>query len=83
MYQISRGVNEGDSPVPELFALILLVKCPDLERGCSPSLFMTTGSGKSTKGEASDEDEETEYFDAMEEAPTFITVAADPTKHRR
>ncbi|XP_067911387.1 oxysterol-binding protein 2-like isoform X4 [Heterodontus francisci] len=35
------------------------------------------------KGETSDEDEETEYFDAMENAPEFITVTTDPTKHRR
>ncbi|KFW75903.1 Oxysterol-binding protein 2, partial [Manacus vitellinus] len=35
------------------------------------------------KGEASDEDEETEYFDAMEDAPAFITVTADPKHHRR
>uniref|UniRef100_A0A8C3UQS0 Oxysterol-binding protein n=1 Tax=Catharus ustulatus TaxID=91951 RepID=A0A8C3UQS0_CATUS len=36
------------------------------------------GSVQSAKGEASDEDEETEYFDAMEDAPAFITVTADP-----
>ncbi|XP_078083032.1 oxysterol-binding protein 2-like isoform X4 [Mustelus asterias] len=35
------------------------------------------------KGETSDEDEETEYFDAMENAPEFITVTTDPTRHRR
>ncbi|XP_051887954.1 oxysterol-binding protein 2 isoform X3 [Pristis pectinata] len=35
------------------------------------------------KGETSDEDEETEYFDAMESAPEFITVTTDPTEHRR
>lgn len=37
---------------------------------------------QSAKGEASDEDEETEYFDAMEDAPAFITVTADPKHHR-
>ncbi|XP_042661722.1 oxysterol-binding protein 2 isoform X3 [Tyto alba] len=41
------------------------------------------GSVQSAKGEASDEDEETEYFDAMEDAPAFITVTADPKHHRR
>lgn len=41
------------------------------------------GNLLTVKGEASDEDEETEYFDAMEDAPSFITVAADPTKHHR
>ncbi|XP_010128289.1 PREDICTED: oxysterol-binding protein 2, partial [Chlamydotis macqueenii] len=40
-------------------------------------------SVQSAKGEASDEDEETEYFDAMEDAPAFITVTADPKHHRR
>ncbi|XP_038648281.1 oxysterol-binding protein 2 isoform X3 [Scyliorhinus canicula] len=35
------------------------------------------------KGETSDEDEETEYFDAMENAPEFIRVTTDPAKHRR
>lgn len=44
--------------------------------------FVPTGSVQSAKGEASDEDEETEYFDAMEDAPAFITVTADPKHHR-
>lgn len=44
--------------------------------------FVATGSVQSAKGEASDEDEETEYFDAMEDAPAFITVTADPKHHR-
>ncbi|XP_069789521.1 oxysterol-binding protein 2-like isoform X2 [Narcine bancroftii] len=34
------------------------------------------------KGETSDEDEETEYFDAMESATEFITVTTDPPEHR-
>uniref|UniRef100_A0A672R0S8 Oxysterol-binding protein n=1 Tax=Sinocyclocheilus grahami TaxID=75366 RepID=A0A672R0S8_SINGR len=35
------------------------------------------------KEEASDEDEDTEYFDAMEDSPAFITVTAtDPSQHR-
>uniref|UniRef100_A0ABM5F2Q3 Oxysterol-binding protein n=1 Tax=Pogona vitticeps TaxID=103695 RepID=A0ABM5F2Q3_9SAUR len=63
-----------------------------LERACrgAPSHSSSTtihaskgGSVQSVKGEASDEDEETEYFDAMEDAHAFITVAADPSKHRR
>uniref|UniRef100_A0A8V5GZH9 Oxysterol-binding protein n=1 Tax=Melopsittacus undulatus TaxID=13146 RepID=A0A8V5GZH9_MELUD len=59
-----------------------------LERACrgAPGLSSsTTGitrSVQSAKGEASDEDEETEYFDAMEDAPAFITVTADPRHHR-
>uniref|UniRef100_A0A8B9YY33 Oxysterol-binding protein n=1 Tax=Buteo japonicus TaxID=224669 RepID=A0A8B9YY33_9AVES len=55
-----------------------------LERACRGHLtpFAPTGSVQSAKGEASDEDEETEYFDAMEDAPAFITVTADPKHHR-
>ncbi|NXK92772.1 OSBP1 protein, partial [Formicarius rufipectus] len=61
-----------------------------LERACrgAPGLATATstastakGSVQSAKGEASDEDEETEYFDAMEDAPAFITVTADPKQH--
>ncbi|KGL99913.1 Oxysterol-binding protein 1, partial [Charadrius vociferus] len=64
-----------------------------LERACrgAPGLSSSStgitstakGSVQSAKGEASDEDEETEYFDAMEDAPAFITVTADPKHHRR
>eukprot|EP00075_Anas_platyrhynchos_P036811 XP_027326064.1 oxysterol-binding protein 2 isoform X2 [Anas platyrhynchos] len=60
-----------------------------LERACrgAPGSAGSTGTAKgsvqSSKGEASDEDEETEYFDAMEDAPAFITVTADPKHHRR
>ncbi|GAA6078898.1 oxysterol-binding protein 2 isoform X1, partial [Tachysurus ichikawai] len=40
-------------------------------------------SERSRKGEASDEDEDTEYFDAMEDSPAFITVTAtDVSQHR-
>uniref|UniRef100_U3JWP5 Oxysterol-binding protein n=1 Tax=Ficedula albicollis TaxID=59894 RepID=U3JWP5_FICAL len=46
-------------------------------------ISVPAGSVQSAKGEASDEDEETEYFDAMEDAPAFITVTADPKHHRR
>ncbi|KAM8886157.1 oxysterol-binding protein 2 isoform 3-T3 [Spinachia spinachia] len=36
------------------------------------------------KEEASDEDEDTEFFDAMEDSPAFITVTStDSTEHRR
>ncbi|KAM4808480.1 oxysterol-binding protein 2 [Rhinophrynus dorsalis] len=64
-----------------------------LERACrgAPGLSASTagipntakGNAQAVKGEASDEDEETEYFDAMEDAPAFITVTADPKQHRR
>ncbi|KAG2463995.1 OSBP1 protein, partial [Polypterus senegalus] len=39
------------------------------------------GSGSHGKGDMSDEDEENEFFDAMEDAPEFITVPADPKYH--
>ncbi len=51
-------------------------------------LFLTTYvctgvSERPRKEEASDEDEDTEYFDAMEDSPAFITVTAtDPSHHR-
>ncbi|XP_028911070.1 oxysterol-binding protein 2 isoform X2 [Ornithorhynchus anatinus] len=62
-----------------------------LERACRGTPCLSTASSGtiskvgllSFKGEASDEDEETEYFDAMEDAPAFITVTADPKQHRR
>ncbi|XP_029960661.1 oxysterol-binding protein 2 isoform X2 [Salarias fasciatus] len=42
------------------------------------------GSERPRKEEASDEDEDTEYFDAMEDSPAFITVtASENTQHRR
>ncbi|XP_041855012.1 oxysterol-binding protein 2 isoform X2 [Melanotaenia boesemani] len=52
----------------------------------SPPSAPTTnkGSERSNKEEASDEDEDTEYFDAMEDSPAFITVtASESTQHRR
>uniref|UniRef100_A0A671LLG4 Oxysterol-binding protein n=1 Tax=Sinocyclocheilus anshuiensis TaxID=1608454 RepID=A0A671LLG4_9TELE len=44
----------------------------------------TTDTGETLeKEEASGEDEDTEYFDAMEDSPAFITVTAtDPSQHR-
>lgn len=41
------------------------------------------GSERLHKEDASDEDEDTEYFDAMEDSPAFITVTAtESTQHR-
>lgn len=34
------------------------------------------------KGDVSDEDDENEFFDAMEDVPEFITIPADPKYHR-
>uniref|UniRef100_A0AAY4A7P0 Oxysterol-binding protein n=1 Tax=Denticeps clupeoides TaxID=299321 RepID=A0AAY4A7P0_9TELE len=39
----------------------------------------SSGSGK---GDVSDEDDENEFFDAMEDVQEFITVPADPKYHR-
>lgn len=36
----------------------------------------------SGKGDASDEDDDNEFFDAMEDPAEFITVPADPMYHR-
>ncbi|XP_029018098.1 oxysterol-binding protein 2 isoform X1 [Betta splendens] len=42
------------------------------------------GSERAPKEEASDEDEDTEYFDAMEDSPAFITVTTtENIQHRR
>uniref|UniRef100_A0A8D3DA64 Oxysterol-binding protein n=1 Tax=Scophthalmus maximus TaxID=52904 RepID=A0A8D3DA64_SCOMX len=38
--------------------------------------------GVSAKGDASDEDDDNEFFDAMEDPAEFITVPADPKYHR-
>ncbi|XP_069385562.1 oxysterol-binding protein 1 isoform X10 [Paralichthys olivaceus] len=38
--------------------------------------------GVSGKGDASDEDDDNEFFDAMEDPAEFITVPADPKYHR-
>uniref|UniRef100_A0A8C4NXW3 Oxysterol-binding protein n=1 Tax=Dicentrarchus labrax TaxID=13489 RepID=A0A8C4NXW3_DICLA len=39
-------------------------------------------SGVPGKGDASDEDDDNEFFDAMEDPAEFITVPADPKYHR-
>ncbi|XP_065273842.1 oxysterol-binding protein 2 isoform X1 [Emys orbicularis] len=56
---------------------------PGLSSSATAVSSTSKGSVQPAKGEASDEDEETEYFDAMEDAPAFITVTADPKHHRR
>uniref|UniRef100_UPI0037E8BC0C oxysterol-binding protein 2 n=1 Tax=Semicossyphus pulcher TaxID=241346 RepID=UPI0037E8BC0C len=58
----------------------------------APTLASTTPSAPTTNKEGSErllkeeasDDEETEYFDAMEDSPAFITVTAtESTQHRR
>ncbi|XP_047198172.1 oxysterol-binding protein 1 isoform X7 [Hippoglossus stenolepis] len=49
-----------------------------------PSSFSNPAlGGVSGKGDASDEDDDNEFFDAMEDPAEFITVPADPKYHRR
>ena len=43
---------------------------------------MSLGSLLTTKGEDSEEDEDTEYFDAMEDSTSFITVITEPKEDR-
>lgn len=45
-------------------------------------LSLFTLGGVSGKGDASDEDDDNEFFDAMEDPAEFITVPADPKYHR-
>ncbi|XP_030647291.1 oxysterol-binding protein 2 isoform X1 [Chanos chanos] len=59
-------------------------EAPALSANVPDTPTTDTGSERPVKEEASDEDDETEYFDAMEDSPAFITVTAtDPTHHRR
>lgn len=43
---------------------------------------MSLGSLLASKGEDSEEDEDTEYFDAMEDSTSFITVITEPSEGR-
>ncbi|XP_038826071.1 oxysterol-binding protein 2-like [Salvelinus namaycush] len=50
----------------------------------APSTHPADGGERRREGDASDENEDTEFFDAMEDSPAFITVTAtDHTQHRR
>lgn len=46
------------------------------------SSIVPVKDGPSGKGDASDEDDDNEFFDAMEDPAEFITVPADPKYHR-
>lgn len=39
-------------------------------------VFLAVGVERSQEGDASDENDEAEFFDAMEDSPAFITVTA-------
>lgn len=45
--------------------------------------MLAGGSERLHKEEASDEDGDTEYFDAMEDSPAFITVTATENTQQR
>ncbi|XP_053442824.1 oxysterol-binding protein 2 isoform X6 [Nycticebus coucang] len=52
-------------------------------RPSNPSKSFSEGSLLTTKGEDSEEDEDTEYFDAMEDSTSFITVITEPKEDRK
>ncbi|XP_049644736.1 oxysterol-binding protein 2 isoform X2 [Suncus etruscus] len=49
----------------------------------NPNKSFSQGSLLTPKGEDSEEDEDTEYFDAMEEATSFITVITEAKEDRK
>uniref|UniRef100_A0A3P8W331 Oxysterol-binding protein n=1 Tax=Cynoglossus semilaevis TaxID=244447 RepID=A0A3P8W331_CYNSE len=54
-----------------------------LERAWREAPTLVSRSERPLKEEASDEDEDTEFFDAMEDSPAFITVTTtENTQHR-
>nr|XP_054326318.1 oxysterol-binding protein 2 isoform X3 [Pongo pygmaeus] len=52
-------------------------------RPANPSKSFTEGSFLTPKGEDSEEDEDTEYFDAMEDSTSFITVITEAKEDRK
>ncbi|XP_028726515.1 oxysterol-binding protein 2 isoform X3 [Peromyscus leucopus] len=48
-----------------------------------PSKSLSEGSFLTSKGENSEEDEDTEYFDAMEDSASFITVITESKEDRK
>lgn len=72
--------NKGKAGV-SAFAVLRVDVCRRLsvQHRTHPLLFAGAGSGK---GDASDEDDDNEFFDAMEDPAEFITVPADPKYHK-
>ncbi|XP_016054125.1 PREDICTED: oxysterol-binding protein 2, partial [Miniopterus natalensis] len=52
-------------------------------RASDPTKSFSQGSLLTPKGEDSEEDEDTEYFDAMEDATSFITVITEAKEDRK
>ncbi|XP_021066378.1 oxysterol-binding protein 2 isoform X5 [Mus pahari] len=57
--------------------------CNTPGRPASSSKSFSEGSFLTSKGENSEEDEDTEYFDAMEDSTSFITVITEATEDRK
>uniref|UniRef100_A0A4X1V6H4 Oxysterol-binding protein n=1 Tax=Sus scrofa TaxID=9823 RepID=A0A4X1V6H4_PIG len=52
-------------------------------RASNPTKSFSEGSLLTTKGEDSEEDEDTEYFDAMEDSTSYITVITEAKEDRK
>ncbi|XP_074177997.1 oxysterol-binding protein 2 isoform X1 [Rhinolophus sinicus] len=52
-------------------------------RAANPTKSFSEGSFLTSKGEDSEEDEDTEYFDAMEDSTSFITVITEAKEDRK
>ncbi|XP_032954161.1 oxysterol-binding protein 2 isoform X2 [Rhinolophus ferrumequinum] len=52
-------------------------------RATNPTKSFSEGSFLTSKGEDSEEDEDTEYFDAMEDSTSFITVITEAKEDRK
>ncbi|KAK2497367.1 hypothetical protein MC885_017609 [Smutsia gigantea] len=57
--------------------------CSAPGRAAHPSKSFSEGSLLASKGEDSEEDEDSEYFDAMEDSTSFITVVAEAREDRK
>ncbi len=66
----------------QLHIWLLLLPCDLPVQIKTNKLSLFTVGGVSGKGDASDEDDDNEFFDAMEDPAEFITVPADPKYHR-
>lgn len=74
--------NKGKAVTPTstfVFESSIYSKCPCTSQNCLSLFSVGSVSGK---GDASDEDDDNEFFDAMEDPAEFITVPADPKYHR-
>uniref|UniRef100_A0A8C7Z296 Oxysterol-binding protein n=1 Tax=Oryzias sinensis TaxID=183150 RepID=A0A8C7Z296_9TELE len=77
--------SKGTALVINCLKILLHVTyfCKLAELFSDNSSLVPVKDGPSGKGDASDEDDDNEFFDAMEDPAEFITVPADPKYHRR